>query len=154
MVRPSSQQPTPGELEILKVLWQVGPSSVRQVMEASDTHRPRAYTSVMSLLNVMTDKGWVTRTAEGKAFVYTANVPREKTLGELLSDVLGRAFEGSASKLVAHLLKQSDVSNDELAEISRTIQEYQQQQEDQIQQTKRTKSRRPVAPKDARGGQR
>lgn len=154
MVRPTSQQPTPGELEILKVLWLAGPSSVRQVMEALDDNRPRAYTSVMSLLNVMADKGLVTRTAQGKAFVYTAKVAREKTLGKLLSDVLGRAFEGSASKLVAHLLKQSEVSSDELAEISRTIQEYQQQQEGQEQQTQRKKAPMLGSPRKDRGDQR
>jgi predicted transcriptional regulator len=124
MARPKHEQPTPGELEVLKILWDEGPSTVRQVMQALNRTRRRAYTSVMSLLNVMTDKGLVARKPQGRAFVYTARTSRESTRSRLLGDLLGRAFEGSASALVAQLLDQSNPSSDELDEIRRTIEAY------------------------------
>lgn len=127
MPRPKEEQPTAGELEVLKVLWDRGPSTVRDVMEALHAERPRAYTSVMSLLNVMTDKGLVVRVPQGRAFVYRPKVERERTLRQMVGDLVGRAFEGSAHELVAHLLDQTRPSADELAEIRRTIAEYQQQ---------------------------
>ena len=127
MARPKEEQPTAGELEILKVLWDRGPSTVRDVMQALHEERPRAYTSVMSLLNVMTDKGLVVREPEGRAFVYRPKVQRERTLRRMVGDLLGRAFEGSAHELVAHLLDQKRPSAAELDEIRRTIAEYQKQ---------------------------
>lgn len=126
MARPKQDFPTPGELEVLKVLWQRGSSTVREVMDRLNTSRPRAYTSVMSLLNVMTEKGLLVRKPQGRAFVYEASVKREATMGGLVDDLLGRAFEGSASALVARLLDQSRPTKDELDDIRRTIDEYRQ----------------------------
>jgi predicted transcriptional regulator len=97
-------------------------------MEVLNRRRRRAYTSVMSLLNVMTDKGLLRRKPKGRAFTYEAKVHRENTLGELVGDLLGRAFEGSASALLAHLLDQSTPSAEELEEIRRTIDRYRKQQ--------------------------
>jgi predicted transcriptional regulator len=131
MPRPTNDQPTPGELEVLKVLWDRGPATVREVMEVLNRERERAYTSVMSLLNVMTDKGLLKRQPHGRAFIYAAAVEREDTLGEMVGDLLGRVFEGSASSLVAHLLEQSDPSGEELSAIRRAIAQYQKQQQQQ-----------------------
>lgn len=128
MARPKEEQPTAAELEVLKVLWDRGPSTVRDVMEVLNAARERAYTSVMSLLNVMTDKGLLGRVPQGRAFLYEAKVDREQTLGRMVSDLLGRVFEGSAQELVAHLLDQSNPSAAELDEIRRTIRQYQKQQ--------------------------
>jgi len=130
MPRPASEQPTPGELEILKILWDLGPATVRQVREQLNRQdrRQRAYTSVMSLMNVMTDKGWLTRSAQGRAFLYQAAVDRQQTLGQAVGDLLGRVFDGAASSLVAHLLEQHSVSDQELAAIRRTIRDYQKRQ--------------------------
>src|SRR5262245_19851221 len=99
MTRPKLDHPTPGELELLKILWERGPSTVRDVLAALP--KRRAYTSVMSLLNVMADKGLVARKPQGRAFLYTACYGREATQGRLLGDLLSRAFEGSAGALVA-----------------------------------------------------
>jgi predicted transcriptional regulator len=131
MPRPTYDQPTPGELEVLKVLWDRGPATVREVMEVLNRDRERAYTSVMSLMNVMTDKGLLAREPQGRAFIYRAAVEREETLGQVVGDLLGRVFEGSASSLVAHLLGQSKVSDEELDAIRRTIGEYQAQPPEQ-----------------------
>ena len=130
MPRPSYDQPTPGELEVLKVLWDRGASTVREVMEVLNQGRERAYTSVMSLLNVMTDKRLLRRTPQGRAFLYEAAVEREDILNEMVGDLLGRAFEGSATALVAHLLEQSAPDDEELAAIRKTISDFRKQQRD------------------------
>jgi BlaI family penicillinase repressor len=125
MARPKEEQPTAGELEVLKVLWDRGPSTVRDVMDVLNESRPRAYTSVMSLLSVMTDKGLLVREPQGRAFVYKPRTDRGKTLKRMVGDLLGRAFEGQASQLVAHLLDQSKPTSAELNEIRRAIEQYQ-----------------------------
>ncbi|MCU0878364.1 MAG: BlaI/MecI/CopY family transcriptional regulator [Pirellulaceae bacterium] len=130
MPRPKEVQPTAAELEVLKVLWDRGPSTVRDVMEVLNVARPRAYTSVMSLLNVMADKGLLVREPQGRAFVYRPKTDRDRTLSKMVGDLLGRAFEGQASRLVAHLLDQSQPTSEELAEIRRLIEEYQDQRGD------------------------
>jgi predicted transcriptional regulator len=127
MARPKEERPTDGELEVLKVLWDRGPSTVREVLDVLTVVRPRAYTSVMSLLNVMTDKGLVSRSPKGRAFVYRAKSNRSQTLRRLVGGLLGRAFEGSTAQLVAHLLDQTKPSDEELAEIRRAIKDYQEQ---------------------------
>ncbi|MFV0446398.1 MAG: BlaI/MecI/CopY family transcriptional regulator, partial [Planctomycetaceae bacterium] len=97
MPRPKSEHPTPGELEILKILWDRGPSNGRDVMHLLNMDgKDRAYTSVTSLMNVMVDKGLLQRTPEGRAFLYESILPRRKTLSSILRDLVGRAFEGSA----------------------------------------------------------
>lgn len=126
MSRPRSDQPTPAELEILKVLWDQGPVTVRGVMEHLPQSPPRAYTTVMSLLNVMHEKGLVERQPHGRAFQYRAAEKREKTLGSMVGDIVDRAFEGSASALVAHLLQEAKPTRRELEEIRRLIADHKQ----------------------------
>lgn len=128
MVRPKDTQPTPGELEVLKILWQEGPCTVREVLAELNRRRRRAYTSVMSLLNVMADKGLLARQPQGRAFVYRPLVDREATLGGMISDLLGRAFEGSASDLVTRLLDETSPSQTELEQIREAIDRYRQEQ--------------------------
>jgi predicted transcriptional regulator len=129
MARPKQEHPTPAELEVLKVLWERGPSTVRGVMDslAEQGHR-RAYTSVMSLMNVMADKGLLKRTPQGRAFIYSPRIDREKTLGRMIGDLWQRAFEGSASTLVSRLLDEASPSRDELDEIRKAIEAYQRDQ--------------------------
>ena len=98
-------------------------------MEVLNRSRPRAYTSIMSLLNVMTDKGLLTRKPQGRAFVYAPKAGRKKTMRRLLGDLLGRAFDGSANLLVAHLLEEANPTAEELSEIRRTIAAYENQQD-------------------------
>lgn len=127
MARPRADQPTPGELEVLKVLWDLGrPATVREVLEAVNAGEgpPRAYTSVMSLMNVMTDKGLLRREPRGRAFAYEPTTPREQTLRSLLGETLRRAYDGSAYLLVAHLLDQSRPSVGELDAIRDLLDRY------------------------------
>jgi BlaI family transcriptional regulator, penicillinase repressor len=126
MPRPRLEHPTPAELEVLKLLWDRGPSTVREVMEELNRRRRRAYTSVMSLLGVMTDKNLLKRRRKGRGYVYAPRVVREKTVGQMLQDLLSRAFEGSAAALVARLLEQSSPSPQELVEIHNTIDQFRQ----------------------------
>jgi predicted transcriptional regulator len=126
MPRPKSEVPTPAELAVLRVLWARGPSTVRDVHAALP--KKRAYTSVMSLLNVMADKRLVTRKPAGRAFVYAARTAPDRTLGGLVGDLLRRAFAGSASALVAQLLEQSQPGTDEVDAIRKAIEEYERKQ--------------------------
>jgi BlaI family transcriptional regulator, penicillinase repressor len=125
MPRPRSEQPTPAELEILKVLWDRGPATVRQVLDHLPHDPPKAYTTVMSLLNVMHEKGLVERQPHGRAFLYKPAARRDKTLKSMVADIVDRAFEGSASALVAHLLRNTKPSQQELEEIRKLIAEHQ-----------------------------
>jgi predicted transcriptional regulator len=127
MTRPRAEHPTPGELEILKVLWDRGaPATVREVMEVVNARGgpSRAYTSVMSLLNVMAEKGQLVRLPRGRAYAYEPATPRERTLGSMLGETLRRAYDGSASLLITHLLDQSRPSADELEEIRALLDRY------------------------------
>lgn len=129
MPRPRSEHPTPGELEVLQVLWRRGPCTVREVMNQLNPTRQRAYTSVMSLLNVMVDKDLLRRTPRGRAFVYTARVREQSTLRGMVTDLVERAFGGSTEQLVAHALEQTDPSVEELDEIRRIIEAYRSRKE-------------------------
>ncbi|MFC1783200.1 BlaI/MecI/CopY family transcriptional regulator [Planctomycetota bacterium] len=124
MARPRHEHPTPAELEVLQVIWQQGPSTVREVMTELNRKRPRAYTSVMSLMNVMTQKGLINQKPQGRAFVYSSNITQTKTQARLVGDLLNRAFDGSASALVAHLLQQARPDRQELEEIRKAISEF------------------------------
>ena len=125
MPRPKNDQPTPAELEVLQLLWESDVLTVRDVMEQLNQTRPRAYTSVMSLLNVMSDKGLLVREPFGRAFKYRVAKPREKTLGNLVNDLVHRAFDGSKTALVAQLLEGSTPTRVELDELSKLINRHQ-----------------------------
>ena len=121
MARPRHKNPTPAELEVLQIIWEHEPCTVREVMNLLKPKRPRAYTSVMSLMNVMAEKGLLNQKPKGRAFIYSAKVSRDKTQSSMLSDLLNRAFDGSANALVAHLLQQAEPNSEELDEIHKTI---------------------------------
>ena len=121
MARPRHKNPTPAELEVLQIIWEHEPCTVREVMDLLEPKRPRAYTSVMSLMNVMAEKGLLGQKPKGRAFIYSAKISRDKTQSNLLSDLLNRAFDGSANALVAHLLAQAEPNSEELGEIHKTI---------------------------------
>lgn len=123
MARPKHSHPTPAELETLNLLWEHGPLTVREVMELTSKNS-RGYTTVMSLMNVMFEKGLLTRKQEGRAFRYSAKAKQERTLRKMLRDLLGRAFDGSSSALVAHLLECSSPDLEELKAIREAIEDY------------------------------
>jgi BlaI family penicillinase repressor len=117
-------KPTASELEILHVLWERGPSTVREVHLALSAHRPIGYTSVLKLMQIMTAKGTVRRDEQQRAHVYEAVQPAEKTKRQLALDVLQRVFDGSASELMMHALNGRKTSKQEVEELRRMLDEY------------------------------
>lgn len=117
-------KPTASELEILRVLWARGPSTVREVHDALREKKSIGYTSVLKLLQIMTEKGTVRRNEDQRAHVYEACEPAAKTKRDLASDVLQRVFEGSASQLMLHALAGRPTSREEIKELRRMLDEH------------------------------
>ena len=117
MGRRASPHATDAELEILQVLWQQGPSTVREVQQALDAIRPTGYTTVLKILQIMTDKGLARRDETQRAHVYEAAATEEEVQEEIVSHMLDRVFSGSASKLVFRALSATGASSTELDEI-------------------------------------
>jgi predicted transcriptional regulator len=127
MTRPL-QRPTDSELAILRVLWARGPSTVRQVHEALSGARETGYTTTLKLMQIMAEKGLVTRDESSRTHVYFARLTQDQTQRQLVSDLMDRAFGGSAAALVMQALSAHPATPDELAEIQRVIAEYREEQ--------------------------
>jgi predicted transcriptional regulator len=126
---PDPRRPTDAELEILTVLWSRGPSTVREVHETITKRRPAQYTTMLKMLQIMTEKGLVQRNEQQRAHVYQAARPREWTQRQLAGDLIQRAFGGSAKSLVLGVLSARKTSKRELAEIRKLLDEYQKEKE-------------------------
>ena len=124
MANSQPPKPTSTELEILRVLWERGPSTVREVHDVLAQAKPMGYTTVLKLLQIMTAKGSVTRNEDTRAHVYEARQPAENTKRQLVGDLLQRAFGGSASQLMMHALTGKKASREEIEEIRRMLDEY------------------------------
>ncbi len=122
-IQPKIPRPTPAELEILRVLWKRGPSTVREVQTELSRSRPTGYTTALKFLQIMTQKGLVRRDESQRTHIYRASLPKEETQHHLVSDLLERAFEGSAGRLAAHALSTHKASPEELKEIRRLLDE-------------------------------
>lgn len=118
------QKPTASELEILHVLWNRGPSTVREVLDSLNEKKDMGYTGVLKLLQIMTAKGSVRRDESQRAHVYEAFRPAEQTKRQLASDMLQRVFQGSASQLMMHALAGQKTSAREIEEIRRILDAY------------------------------
>jgi predicted transcriptional regulator len=116
------RKPTDAELAILRVLWQRGPSTVRDVAAAMG--REGAYTTVLKLLQIMTDKGLVRRDERARTHIYEATSSEDQTQQQLVADLLDRVFDGSAARLVLQALASGKTSPAELAEIRRLIDKH------------------------------
>jgi BlaI family transcriptional regulator, penicillinase repressor len=121
MSKPSIPRPTDAELAILRVLWDRGASTVRQVHETLLRERPTAYTTALKMLQIMTEKGLVRRDESDRTHIYQARLSEEQTQRQLVRDLLDRAFKGSSSKLVMQALAARRASAEELTEIRRLI---------------------------------
>ena len=113
------RKPTDAELNILTVLWSRGPSTVRQIAE--DMGREAGYTTILKLLQIMTEKGLVIRDEGARTHVYEAAYTQDQTQRQLVTDLLERAFDGSAAKLVLQALAGRKTSPEELAEIKKLL---------------------------------
>src|SRR3954467_6906968 len=114
-------RPTDTELAILRILWERGASTVRQVHEALSRERPAAYTTALKMLQIMTDKGLVRRDVSDRTHVYQPRLTEEQTQRQLVRDLVDRAFGGSASKLVMQALSARRATQEELGEIRKLI---------------------------------
>lgn len=113
------RKPTDAEIAILRVLWARGPSTVREVAEAMG--REGAYTTVLKLLQIMTDKGLVRRDESARTHVYTATASEDHTKRQLVADLLDKVFEGSSAKLVLQALSTRTASPEEIDEIRKLL---------------------------------
>jgi BlaI family penicillinase repressor len=116
-------KPTASELEILSIIWEKEVATVREVFEIINARKPTAYTTVLKLLQIMDEKGLVERDKQAKAHVYRAQRPQSETQQTLVSDLLEKAFHGSALKLVQHVLETKPTTSEELAKIRQLIKE-------------------------------
>ncbi|MFN8011311.1 MAG: BlaI/MecI/CopY family transcriptional regulator [Holophagaceae bacterium] len=114
-------KPTEGELSILAVLWDRGPSTVRQVFEVLSRERDLGYTTVLKMLQIMQEKGLVERDESERTHVYRARESADATQATLVDDLMARAFGGSAMKLVMHALASKKATKEELAEIRKLL---------------------------------
>ena len=117
-------RPTDAELEILTVLWSRGPSTVRAVHDVISKRRTAQYTTVLKQLQIMDEKGLVTRDGSERAHVYQASQPREATQTRLAGDLLDRAFAGSARSIMMGALSARKASKKDLAELREVLDEY------------------------------
>jgi predicted transcriptional regulator len=122
--RPKAQL-TPLELQIMKALWESGPSTVQAVQEMLPGER-LAYTTVQTMLNILHRKGRVKRKLIGKAYEYRPLLSRDKALGEALGDMLDRMFGGSVEALLMSLVKSRQLDADKLVKVQRLIEEHKQ----------------------------
>jgi predicted transcriptional regulator len=118
-------RPTDAELGILRVLWQRGPSTVREVQESLNEARPTGYTTVLKTLQIMTEKGLVRRDEQQRAHVYEAQFAQQQTQRQIVGDLLNRVFDGSASNLLMHALAtKKGASPEELSQIRDILDEF------------------------------
>lgn len=121
MARPASKHPTELELEILKLLWKDGGLSGRQLRDQLAATRELTYTSVMTVLKIMEEKGYVTRERTGGNFLYSARLSQKAATRGMLRDLVDRVFGGSAAMAMINLLEASDVDAEELRQLKQLI---------------------------------
>src|SRR5207245_2909999 len=121
MPRSTAPRPTDAELAILRILWERGPSTVRQVHDLLARDRQAAYTTALKLLQIMTEKGLVERDERERTHVYKARLTQDQTQRQLVRDLLDRAFGGSSTKLVMQALATKRASAEELRDIRKAI---------------------------------
>jgi BlaI family penicillinase repressor len=117
-------RPTDAELEILTVLWSIGPATVREVHDVVSQRRPAQYSTVLKFMQIMAEKGLVRRDEKQRAHIYEASRPREWTQRQLAGDLLERAFSGSAKALLVGALASRKASKEDLAELRKLLDEY------------------------------
>ena len=122
MARPASEFPTEFELEILKVLWKSSPQTVRDIRDGmAESGRDSAHTSVITMLNIMVDKGYLDKKKDGKSYLYWPVVSEPDVSQRMLGDMVSRVFDGSAKRLVLNLIDGEEIEEQELLELRKLI---------------------------------
>jgi predicted transcriptional regulator len=114
---------TDAELEIMHVVWELDDATVREVHERLNQRRALAYTTVMTMMNILEEKGHLTRHKQGRAYRYEPVRPKSQVISGMVDDFVGKVFEGSARPLVLGLVKERKLSEGDLEEIARMIRE-------------------------------
>ena len=122
-MRPAHPTLTPHELAIMKVVWRLEKATVRDVYETLRTKREIAYTTVMTMMKILEEKGYLKRSRAERAYVYRPSQPRQKVIGSMVRDFLDRVFDGAAAPLLVHLAKNSRLSKDDKEKIRRLAEE-------------------------------
>jgi BlaI family transcriptional regulator, penicillinase repressor len=121
MARPASMHPTDGELEILRILWAEGPASLSDVCTALRQQRDVATTTVATMLRIMREKGLVRRQGTGRGATWTALATHQKTARGMVGKLVDGLFDGSADRLVTHLIEGGQLSEQELSRLRKLI---------------------------------
>lgn len=121
MTNSNNLKPTEAELEILQILWAKGPASVRQVNDQLNERREVGYTTTLKIMQIMADKGLVSRNTESRTHIYQASINEEDTQKQLLQKFVDATFRGSAMKMVMQALGNHEASDEELEEIKALI---------------------------------
>jgi BlaI family transcriptional regulator, penicillinase repressor len=121
MARPASTHPTDGELEVLQVLWQAGPCGLGQICTALRLQRPIVTTTVASMLKIMLNKKLVRRRSTPQGYVWSAKTTRQSAATGMVRKLVDSVFDGSAQRLVAHLLESDQLSDRERKELRQLI---------------------------------
>jgi BlaI family transcriptional regulator, penicillinase repressor len=114
---------TEQELEIMKIIWQRGEATVREVYEELLERRKVAYTTVMTMMGVLEGKGHVEKAAGDRAYVYRPTRPKQEVISSMVTDFVARVFNGSATPLLMHLIESEQVTREELDEVTRVLKE-------------------------------
>jgi BlaI family transcriptional regulator, penicillinase repressor len=114
---------TPGELVVMQVVWRRQQATVRDVYETLRERRPIAYTTVMTVMNVLEEKGYLEKTKADRAYVYRPTRPQQQVVGQMVTDFVDRVFDGAAAGLFLHLAKGRRLSKAEREQIRRAIEE-------------------------------
>jgi len=123
VLKPKKTVPTGQELTIMKILWQRGRSTVREVYEELRKERPLAYTTVLTMMGILEHKRYVKKTAGERAYIYSPTRPQEQVVGGLVNDFVNRVFDGSAKPLLVHLIESRGLSAEELDELRKLLRE-------------------------------
>ena len=113
--------PTDQELEILKVIWQLGPSTVREVYRELSKHRKIAYTTVLTMMGILERKGHLKKTAGERAYLYRTAKPQAQVTAGMVKEFVNRVFNGSSQPLLVHLVEDKGISAEELAELETLV---------------------------------
>ena len=120
-MKPKKPVLTDQELEIMKIVWSKGSTTVRDVYEELLSHRKIAYTTVMTMMGILEQKGYLKKRADDRAYVYTPAQPQSEVLGSMVQEFLKRVFNGSAKPLLVHLVEDKKISAEDFDEISELL---------------------------------
>lgn len=128
MARQTSSQPTDVELQILRILWQDGPSIARHIHDSLQEFKETTYSTTVKMLSVMLDKGLLKRDDDVRPQIYRPSVPQQRTQRRMLGNLIDKVYDGSAAKLMLHALSSKKATPEEIAEIRRLLDQMEDKQ--------------------------